>query len=396
MEKYNQIHIQKLSTSSVKERYLLISKEKYYEVSPSVVQLLVCLQEKDTQEEAIDAYIGQRKSSLSLEQIEEVIDQCIAPILESGVKKKRSFIYEKELFSATTIDRFSDFFSFLFYKKLMIPFMIVALCLDIYFFLATENLLVINNSINAYAIVVLLIFMLFSSLLHEVGHASACKYFGIKHGQIGFGLYLNFPVLYTEVTDVWRLQRWKRCVVNIAGVYFQMYLLFFLLLFFLLTGSDIIRYMLLLINFGFILTLNPFFKFDGYWITSDILGIPNLRKRSQELLLYYFKSTGKRSRLEKPYILQVNRLGRYGIIIYSIVVNLFMGYYLFYILPKFVISFIHSFPDEIKQLALYLSNNMTPSFALLRNLIMQLLLLALLGVFVFNIVRGLLKYARKK
>lgn len=311
-------------------------------------------------------------------------------------EKKRSFIYERELFSAASIDRFTDIFRFLFYKNLMIPFIIIVLSLDIYFFYATENLLAINSSINAYTIVGLLVFMLLSSLLHEVGHASACKFFSVHHGQIGFGLYLNFPVLYTEVTEVWRLRRWQRCVVNIAGVYFQMYIAFVLLLFFFLTGSDIIRYMLLLINFGFILTLNPFFKFDGYWIASDMLGVPNLRKRSQELLVYFFKSIGRKSQREKPYLLQVNCLGRYGLIVYSIVVNLFMGYYFFYILPRFVISFIHSFPEEMNQLVLYLSNNMTPSFALLRNMAMQLLLLILMGIFVFNLVRALLGYAGKK
>lgn len=77
MEKYNQIHIQELSTSSVKERYLLVSEGKYYEASLSVVQLLTCLQEKDTQEEAITTYIGQNKSTFSPKQIEKLIDRCI-------------------------------------------------------------------------------------------------------------------------------------------------------------------------------------------------------------------------------------------------------------------------------------------------------------------------------
>ena len=69
-----------------------------------------------------------------------------------------------------------------------------------------------------------------------------------------------------------------------------------------------------------------------------------------------------------------------------------MGYYFFYIIPKFTISFINSFPNEIHQLVLYLSNDMTPSFALLRNITMQLLLLALIGVFIFNFIRHIPKY----
>ena len=167
----------------------------------------------------------------------------------------------------------------------MLTFIVIVTILDIYFFHTAENLLNFNNSANAYNIIGLLFFIIASSLFHELGHASACKFFNIHHGGIGFGLYLNFPVLYTNVTEIWRLNRKQRCIVNIAGVYFQMYALFLLLVLYILTKHDIVRYMILVMNLGFLITLNPFFKFDGYWIASDILGIPNLRLRSKELLI---------------------------------------------------------------------------------------------------------------
>ena len=154
---------------------------------------------------------------------------------------------------------------------------ICTLALNIYFFWHTDNLMQINNHVNIYMAVGLFVFMLLSSFFHELGHASACKYFGVRHGGIGFGLYLNFPVLYTDVTEVWKLGRIQRCVVNMAGVYFQCYLLIGLLAAFLFTGNEILRYLILIINLGFLMTLNPFFKFDGYWIASDLLGVPNLR-----------------------------------------------------------------------------------------------------------------------
>ena len=118
--------------------------------------------------------------------------------------------------------------------------------------------------------------MLASSFFHELGHASACKYFGVRHGGVGFGLYLTFPVLYTDVTEIWKLNRRQRCVVNLAGVYFQSYGLILLLVAFFVTGDDILRYLILIMNLGFLMTLNPFFKFDGYWIASDLLGVPNV------------------------------------------------------------------------------------------------------------------------
>lgn len=129
---------------------------------------------------------------------------------------------------------------------------------DIFFMITTENLLQFSSHVNVYSILGLLVFMLGSSLFHELGHASACKYYGIKHGGIGFGLYLNIPVLYTDVTEVWQLKRSQRCVVNLAGVYFQSYCLLGLLVAFFLTYNDILRYLILTMNFGFLMTLNPF------------------------------------------------------------------------------------------------------------------------------------------
>lgn len=66
-----------------------------------------------------------------------------------------------------------------------------------------------------------------------------------------------------------------------------------------------------------------------------------------------------------------------------------MGYYFFYILPKFMVDFVASFPDEIHQLVLYLSNGMAASFALLRNIFMQLVLLGLVGFMLYNVIRKL-------
>ena len=76
------------------------------------------------------------------------------------------------------------------------------LVLDAWLFLTTPDLLLFNNKVDIYMAARLLVFMLASSFFHELGHASACKYFGVCHGGIGFGLYLNFPVLYTDVTEV--------------------------------------------------------------------------------------------------------------------------------------------------------------------------------------------------
>ena len=104
----------------------------------------------------------------------------------------------------------------------------------------------------------------------------------------------------------------------------------------------------------------------------------------------------KQSITQKPYLLQIRPAAKYGLLIYSIVVNLFMGFYFFYIIPNFLYRFVSTFPDAVNELILYLSNRMTPPFALLRNIGSQLLFLALIGYLFWKLAQPLLKRYVKK
>ncbi len=391
MNKYSDITIhQKLSASTQEQRVLLSCGGQYYEASQPIVELVEELKCHETEEEAIAAYAEKKAGKYTPEQVRIVIDKFITPLF-TPKEKKHSFLYEKELFSAAAIDKFSDAFRFLFNRWYMLAVLLVAVALDAWFFFHTPDLLLFNNKVNVYLVVGLLAFMLGSSFFHELGHASACKYFGVRHGGIGFGLYLNFPVLYTDVTEVWKLDRKQRCVVNLAGVYFQSYWLIILLLAFFLTGNDIVRYLILIMNLGFVMTLNPFFKFDGYWIASDLLGVPNLRQRSLELLGYVWKKMRKIPEGKRPYLLQIRPLERFGLLVYSVVVNFFMGFYFLYVIPTFLYRFVQTFPDAVNELILYLSNRMVPPFALLRNIGMQVVFISLIGYLVYKLVTPFVK-----
>ena len=386
---------QKLSTSTQEQRMLISYDGQYYEVSQGIIELVEVLQQHETESEALTFYCEKKKGKYTPEQVKGIIDKFVIPLFTPKISK-RSFLYEKELFSAQAIDKFSYAFRFLFYHWYMLAVLIIALILDICFFVHTPDLLLFNNKVNIYMIIGLFAFILGSSFFHELGHASACKYFGIQHGGIGFGLYLNFPVLYTDVTEVWKLKRGQRCVVNLAGVYFQSYWLILLLVAFFVTGNDMLRYLILIMNLGFAMTLNPFFKFDGYWIASDLLGVPNLRQRSLELFSYMWNRLKKRPIKQLPYLLQIRRLERYGLLVYSVVVNLFMGYYFLYIIPTFLYRFVQTFPDAVNELILYLSNQMIPPFALLRNIGMQLIFLGLIVYLIYKSIIPLLKRHGRK
>ena len=385
MKEYEDIHIQTFSSASDEARYLIGCRGQYYEAGVVVANLITTLKEYGTEDEAIKAFLRNNNNRYTIEQIRDAIKKYIAPMQENKGGGKQ-FLYQKEIMSAQHVDRFSDALKLLFNKYIMVSVIFVALTLDAVFFLTTKDLLTFSNKVNAYTIIGLLLFMLASSFFHELGHASACKRFGIKHGGIGFGLYLNFPVLYTDVTEVWKLDRSRRCVVNIAGVYFQLMCIIPIIVCFMLTDSDVLRYMIIIMNFGFVMTLNPFFKFDGYWMASDILGVPNLRQRSKEIIRYYINKLRRRSIGEMHYMQRMKKKAKWGFAVYAIVVNLFMAYYFLYVLPLFIYNFALSFPMEAKQLIMYLANNVTPPFALLRNIGAQMLFFALIAYMVYNVL----------
>lgn len=124
--------------------------------------------------------------------------------------------------------------------------------------------------------------LLLSGLIHELGHTAACRYFQCPHGAIGFGLYFIFPAWYADVSKAWRLSRKQRAVVDLGGVYFQAILLIAIDAYALVNGSPFALKLVWLITFTMLFTLNPVFKFDGYWLLSDLSGLHNLHQQVRQ------------------------------------------------------------------------------------------------------------------
>lgn len=128
------------------------------------------------------------------------------------------------------------------------------------------------------ALVVALV--LASMLVHELGHASACARFGCPPGEIGAGIYLVFPVMYTDVTRAWRLPPRSRAVVDLGGVYFQSLVVSVCALYAWQTGSASARWFVWLSVLSMAHMLNPMYKMDGYWLLTDLSGLTNLHDRT--------------------------------------------------------------------------------------------------------------------
>lgn len=131
--------------------------------------------------------------------------------------------------------------------------------------------------------------LLVSVLAHELGHASACAYYGVRPSDIGATLYLIYPALYSNVSAAWQLPRGQRVVVDVGGMYFQFLVAGLYAACYAVTGWSAFLMAILMIGGSTVFSMNPVFKFDGYWLVADSLGVVNLSRQPAVVLGHYWK-----------------------------------------------------------------------------------------------------------
>jgi putative peptide zinc metalloprotease protein len=124
-----------------------------------------------------------------------------------------------------------------------------------------------------------------SLVFHEFGHASACHYGGAKPGRIGCGLYVLWPSLFTDVTDVYRIGRVGRLRADLGGVYFNVVFILALGGGYLLTGRRFLLAAILVAHIEIAEQLLPAVRLDGYFILGDLAGVPDLFGKIGPILL---------------------------------------------------------------------------------------------------------------
>lgn len=123
-----------------------------------------------------------------------------------------------------------------------------------------------------------------AGVFHEFGHAAALRYGGGRARAIGIGIYLIYPVFYTDTTDSYRLGRWSRVRTDLGGFYFHLLFALAILLSYVISGHEWLLLVVLLIDFDIARQLFPFVRFDGYWALTDLLGVPDILSHMKSTL----------------------------------------------------------------------------------------------------------------
>lgn len=128
--------------------------------------------------------------------------------------------------------------------------------------------------------------IVFVKTCHELGHALTAKRYGCRVPTMGLAFLVMWPVAYTDTNEVWKLSsRQQRLAVASAGIVTELGIAAWATLAWSWLpegGARQVAFLLSTTTWISTLAINasPFMRFDGYYILSDYLGIPNLHNRA--------------------------------------------------------------------------------------------------------------------
>ncbi len=126
--------------------------------------------------------------------------------------------------------------------------------------------------------------------LHEFGHAMVCRRFGGEVHTMGVMLLVFTPLPYVDATSSWSFRsRWQRAAVGAAGMIFEIFAAGLAVFLWAYTGQGTLHSLAYNVMFiasvsTVVFNANPLLRFDGYYILSDLMDIPNLGIRANRHL----------------------------------------------------------------------------------------------------------------
>lgn len=129
-------------------------------------------------------------------------------------------------------------------------------------------------------------------LLHEFGHSAVVKKYGGEVHTVGIMFMLLAPLPYMDATASWSFRKkWQRMFVGAGGMLFEFFIAAVALILWANLGGGILKALaynvFIICSVSTVLfNINPLMRFDGYYILTDLLDMPNLQQHSVMHLKY--------------------------------------------------------------------------------------------------------------
>jgi putative peptide zinc metalloprotease protein len=123
-------------------------------------------------------------------------------------------------------------------------------------------------------------------IFHELGHAYTATRYGCRVPTMGLAMVVMVPMLYSDTSDAWTLtSRRRRAAIGAAGMVVECGLAALAIFAWNFLDDGVARSLMFIVAttslmVGVAINLSPLMRFDGYYVLSDWLGIPNLQDRA--------------------------------------------------------------------------------------------------------------------
>ena len=123
-------------------------------------------------------------------------------------------------------------------------------------------------------------------LIHETAHGLVCLRYGGKVGEMGIVLACLAPLPFIDASSCWSFRsRWQRIHAATAGIYVELIVASLAAIGWIYCDSlvlkELLQNVIVMASISTLLfNLNPLMRFDGYFVLSDLLQLPNLYTES--------------------------------------------------------------------------------------------------------------------
>jgi putative peptide zinc metalloprotease protein len=223
--------------------------------------------------------------------------QKLDPML--ALKFKAALVPERVVNAVTTL------FKPLYFPPVVLAVLAGLVVLDVWLFAFHGIAQSMREVLYSPALLMLMLgLVIVSAAFHESGHATACAYGGARPGVMGAGIYIVWPAFYTDVTDAYRLDKRGRLRTDLGGIYFNTVFMLVLTGVYFATGWEPLLLFIPFQHLEILHQLLPFIRLDGYYIVSDLTGVPDMFSRIRPTLesLLPWRGTSDKVRELKPWV----------------------------------------------------------------------------------------------